>query len=259
MVSRKPIVAMSWAMRQNKKEDAQKFARELISLLDQETKVEKILFPSMGTINYVAEITKSSNIGLGAQNISTHMQGEFSGEYSIESLVDCGGRYVEIGHWERKIYNGETYKSINKKINIALKNEVIPIVCVGEEEKIDDYTELYKYLKLEIFNILYEIPKELANNIVIAYTPKWAVGKTRAASAPYVHKAGELLRTILEDYLGSEYSEGIRIIYGGSVSPENAALITQNPLIDGVLIGRFGSSPSRYAEVVNVVEKNKVN
>lgn len=257
MSKRKPIVVMSWAMRQNIKVDAQNFTTKLIQLLNTDTGVEKIIFPSMGTITYVADLVNGTSIGLGAQNISTHENGEYSGEYSIDSLIDCGGQYVELGHWERKDYYGENYTSINKKLKLCIQKSVTPILCIGEKEKNISEQELYEHLTLELFNVLFGIQITHIPDIVIAYTPKWAVGRTIAASAPHIHKVGKMIREIISNMYDEYASDKIRIIYGGSVSPENAKLITENKMIDGVLVGRFGSIPERYAEVVNVVEKNK--
>ncbi|EOL43112.1 triose-phosphate isomerase [Enterococcus phoeniculicola] len=257
MNSRKPIVAMSWAMRQNKKEDAVRFATTLIQQLNQENEVEKIIFPSMGTLSAVAEVTKNTTIGLGAQTIAADAQGEYSGEYSIESLVDCGGKYVELGHWERRELYGETDEQINKKLRLAIEYGISPILCVGEKEK-ELETLPYSQLKRQLFNALFELPKEQLAQVIIAYTPQWAVGQTRAASAPHIHEVGRLIRSILEEFYPSKVVQEVRVIYGGSVSPENARLITSDEGIDGVLVGRFGSEPHRYAEVVSVIEENKL-
>jgi len=108
MTTRRPIVAMSWAMRQNRSADAVAFAEQLVQLLQEHQAIEQVVFSSMGTMAAVASVLKGSVIGLGAQNIAPFVVGEYSGEYSIESLVDVGGTYVELGHWERRSLFGET-------------------------------------------------------------------------------------------------------------------------------------------------------
>jgi triosephosphate isomerase len=151
MSERKPIVIMNWSMRQNKNEEARFFAKELDKRLGEIENVEVVILPSMGTIYSISEELKESNIKIGAQTISQYQHGEYSGEYSIESLVDIGGKYVEIGHWERRLYFGETEEIINKKVHLALNNNIRPILCLGEKEKKVDIQEIdYHYIYIQL-------------------------------------------------------------------------------------------------------------
>ncbi|MFC6347629.1 triose-phosphate isomerase family protein [Vagococcus carniphilus] len=254
---RKPIVVMNWAMRQNKNQDAIQFSRELVEILKNSNQVEKVILPSMGTIHSVAEVTKETNIKVGAQNIAPIEHGEMSGEYSIESLIDIKGEFVEIGHWERRLIFGETEELINKKLLLTLNNNLTPILCVGEKEKTDDLEEVLSEIERQLYNNLYQVKSEELENIVIAYTPYWTVGQTYASNYPHVHEVVKGIRSRLNKYFNSSDIEKLRIIYGGSVSPENTKLIIDNEDIDGVLVGRFGSEPSRYAEIVKIIESNK--
>lgn len=256
MAERKPIVVMSWAMRQNKTAEAKQFASKLIQLVGEDYGVEKILFPSMGMITTVAGIIHNSVIKLGAQNIAPEAYGMFSGEYSIDSLIDESGEFVEIGHWERREIFKENDELLNKKVLLTLSKGLSVVICIGEKSRTEDYELLKSKLYRQLFNDLFEVDKSLTKKIVVAYTPLWAVGESRAANVPHIHKVARLIRSILKDIFGVESSEKIRIIYGGSVSPENAGLIVQSNEIDGVFVGRFGSDPQRYAEVVKVVEEN---
>lgn len=252
LVKRKPIVGMSWAMRQNKNAEALEFSTHLVDLLQEKETVEQFIFPSMGTLAAVAPVLKDSVVGLGAQNIAPFSSGEYSGEYSIDSLIDIGGQYVELGHWERRKLFGDTDEWINKKLLLTLEKGLTPVLCVGEENRLDA-SELRLVLKRQLFNDLLGIAESDISRIIIAYTPAWAVGKSRASNAPHIHQAGQMIRDILKEFYSVQEVEKIRIIYGGSVSPENTALIVQNEAIDGVFLGRFGSIPERYAEVVQVV------
>lgn len=253
---RKPIVVMNWAMRQNKNQDAINFSKELINILKDSQQVEKVILPSMGTINSVAEVTKGTNISIGAQNIAPIDRGEMSGEYSIESLIDIGGKFVEIGHWERRLLFGETDELINQKVLLTLSKKLTPIICVGETEKEEDISDVLKSIEKQLFNALFEVTDNKLEDIVIAYTPYWAVGKSYASSYLHIHQIANGIRDILKKYFSPNDVEKIRIIYGGSVSPENTALMISDPVIDGVLVGRFGSEPERYAEIVKIVEAN---
>lgn len=259
MKSRKPIVMMSWAMRQNKREDAINFAQKLSELLKKKSNIEQVVFPSMGTISDVAAVLDDTDIGIGAQNIAPFKSGEYSGEYSIESLLDINGRYVELGHWERRSMFGDTDDLINKKLLLTLDNKLVPVLCIGENEKNEDIDKLNSILKRQLFNDLQDANEEDVSKMIIAYTPRWAVGKTLASNAPHIHATGKLIRDILSDFYSKKTVDDIRIIYGGSVSPENAKIIVADENIDGVFVGRFGSKPERYAQVVHAVEEVKIS
>lgn len=257
-MGRKPIVAMNWSMRQNEIANAVEFAAQLIDEIGNDEEIEKIIFPSMGTLPAVAEVVKNTSIKIGAQNIAPYEHGEYSGEYSIESLLDIQGQYVELGHWERRKQFGDTDELINKKILLTLKHHLTPILCVGEENKTEDYQEIYTCLKRQLFNNLLDAEEADISRLIVVYTPLWAVGKTRAASAPHIHRIGQLIRKILNEFYSATTVEKISILYGGSVCPENVDLIVRDEAIDGVLVGRFGSNPARYAEVVRKVSESKI-
>jgi triosephosphate isomerase len=263
MSERKPIVIMNWSMRQNKNEEARFFAKELDKRLGEIENVEVVILPSMGTIYSISEELKESNIKIGAQTISQYQHGEYSGEYSIESLVDIGGKYVEIGHWERRLYFGETEEIINKKVHLALNNNIRPILCLGEKEKkVDiqeiDYHYIYIKLKRQIFNDLLDVNSEDFKNIVVAYTPQWAVGQSAAASRVHIHKVAKLIREILNEFYDEKFIREVQLVYGGTVSSQNAGWITSYEEIDGVLLGRFGSKPEQIIETIMEIEKVEV-
>ena len=256
MSNRKSIVVMSWAMRQNRKKEAISFSKKLVELLGEDHGVEKIVFPSMGTLSHVANVINGSAIGLGTQNIAPVAHGMFSGEYSIDSLIDEGGKYVELGHWERRKIFHESDELINQKVLLTLNKGLTPVICVGEISETENMYVVETQLYRQLFNDLLQVDEADVERLIIAYTPMWTVGKTRAANVPHIHEAAKIIRKILIKLFGTESGEKVRIIYGGSVSPENAQLIVQNNEIDGVFVGRFGSDPERYAEVVKVVEEN---
>ncbi len=257
MNKRMPIVAMTWSMRQNIEKDAINFAEEIKKLLETENQVEKILFPSMGVLNPVANALSDSNIEVGAQNIAPFLHGEYSGEYSIESLIDINGKYVELGHWERRELFHESDELINQKLLLALNNSISVILCVGENAETENDQEIYSQIKRQLFNALLDVDTMELDKLIIGYTPKWSVGKTAAANAPHTYKVCSMIRSILKDLFPFCDISRIRIIYGGAVCPENTPLLIKSNNIDGVLVGRFGSEPSRYAEIVNIVQAIK--
>lgn len=266
MNKRKPIVIMNWSMRQNLCAEAEDYAGRIRDHELENQLVEIVLLPSMGTIHQVSKVLSGSLIEFGAQNMAVIDQGELSGEFSIQSLVDMQGKFVELGHWERRKLFNETDDTINKKVKLALSYEVSPIVCIGELEEneannvIDDIkypnyeAELKEELFLRVFNSLYGVASDKLDKIVIAYTPAWAVGKTKAASAPHISRAVSIIRNSLKDMFG-EKAEDVRVVYGGTVSPENTRIMLSLADLDGVLLGRFGSKPERLHQTVEVVRQ----
>nr|WP_242704398.1 triose-phosphate isomerase family protein [Enterococcus sp. 665A] len=257
---------MNWSMRQNLIAEAEKYA---VMIRDHESEnrlVEIVLLPSMGTIQQVSKVLSGSLIEFGAQNMAVIDQGELNGEFSIQSLVDMQGKFVELGHWERrKLYN-ETDEAINKKVKLALRYDVSPIVCIGEMEEneannvIDEIKnpnyekDLKSELFLRIFHSFYGVDCDKLDKIVIAYTPAWAVGKTKAASAPHISRVVSIIRDSLNE-LFKEKANAIRVVYGGTVSPENTRIMLNLADLDGVLLGRFGSKPERLHQAVEVVRQ----
>ncbi|MEO1770486.1 triose-phosphate isomerase family protein [Candidatus Enterococcus ferrettii] len=266
---KKPIVIMNWSMRQNHMKDAIEFAKQISAKKNSDAGIDVVILPSMGTIYPVHEVIKDTPVHLGVQNIGSIEHGELSGEFSIESLIDMEGTFVELGHWERRKLFNETDDIINKKVKLALNNNVSPILCVGELEKkdadnvIDDLKnpnyerDLEQELFLRVFNGLYCVDKKHLDKIVIAYTPAWAVGQSKAAGAPHIKMATSFIRKAITRIFGEEAKEKVRVVYGGSVSPENSITMIKMADLDGVLLGRFGSDSNRLQQIVDVIKNLK--
>ncbi|MEO1770381.1 triose-phosphate isomerase family protein [Candidatus Enterococcus ferrettii] len=261
---KKPIVIMNWSMRQNHIKEAKEFAKQISA--QKNTDIDVVILPSMGTIYPVHEVLKNTSVQLGAQNIAPVENGELTGEFSIESLIDMKGTFIELGHWERRYLFNETDNIINKKIKLALKNGVNVILCIGEQNKkdadnvIDDLkdpnyeVDLEHELFLYIYNGLYCVKEKDLDKIVIAYTPAWAVGKSKAAGAPHIKMATSIIRKAIATIFGEAANEKVRIVYGGSVSPENSITMIKLAKLDGVLLGRFGSDSNRLQQIVEVTK-----
>lgn len=265
--SKRPIVIMNWSMRQNHIKEAKEFAKQISQQKDAETAIDIVILPSMGTIHPVHEVLKNTAIHLGSQNIAPIESGELSGEFSIESLLDMEGTFVELGHWERRKLFNETDDVINQKVQLALKKGVHPILCIGELEKKDadnvideqkypNYKlELERELFLRIFNGLYCVDEKDLDKIIIAYTPAWAVGKSKAAGTPHIKLATTLIRKAIAEIFGDDANKKIRVVYGGSVSPENSITMMREANLDGVLLGRFGSDSHRLQQIIETVKR----
>lgn len=258
LMGRKPLVGISLKIYQNKIAEAVNYAQSISQLTNGETDLELFILPSMGVIYPVAQAlhNRENVIGLGAQNIAPIANGALTGEFSIESLVDLQGHYVEIGHYERRTYFHEDNELINQKIQLTLKNQLVPLLCIGEAQQTTGAelkTVFKKILAADLANIS---PAQLAT-LIIAYEPYWAIGKAAAAQASYVAVAHTMIREALAELIGPT-ADNVRIIYGGSVSKDTAGSLVNNPNVDGVFVGRFGHDPQNFAEIVQIVKQIKL-
>ncbi|MBM7689253.1 triose-phosphate isomerase [Enterococcus ureilyticus] len=257
MTKRKPIVGISLKMYQNQLKEAQHFAQKISDLTGQVEAVEQFMCPGMGVLYPVSVLLRETNIGLGAQNMAPVAYGAYTGEFSIDSLLDMEGTYVELGHIERRTIFSESDDMINQKVLLALEKNVIPVLCIGESEHSEDYEEIKNLLLKQLFLALNQVPHKQAEKVILAYEPAWAVGKTLAASAVHVHAVHGIIRECLTELYSYETAQKTRIIYGGSVSQENVQLIVSDENVDGVFVGRFGHDPERYANIVKTVKMIK--
>lgn len=255
---RKPIVGISMKIYQNRISDAIEYAQSISKLEKNDKDVDLFMLPSIGTIYPVSKIfnKEDNQIKFGSQNIASISNGAITGEFSIESLLDMKGTYVEIGHSERRRLLNETDTVINKKVKLTLKNGLVPILCIGEPKETNS-SALKKEFQKILSADLDGIKPSMLENSIIAYEPYWAIGKSQAANADYVAMAHKIIRNVLNEICG-EIAEKIRIIYGGSVSKETAGQVTKSPNVDGVFVGRFGHNPYNFQEIVNVVKASKL-
>lgn len=257
MLERKPVVGISLKMYQNSIEKAVLFAEKMTELTGAEDAIEQFICPEMGTLYPVSSIVKNSFIGLGAQNIAPAASGAFTGEFSINTLVEMGGSYVEIGHSERRTLFNETDEMIFKKMALTLEKGLTPVLCIGEPEKSSNVEWMRQYLERQLFLGLKNSDAEKLEKVIVAYEPVWAIGQSVAAGAHHIWKAHTMIRGILKNFFGNEIAEKMRIIYGGSVSKENIGLIVSEKDVDGAFVGRFGHDPNQYSAIVQEVKKVK--
>lgn len=254
-MKRKPIVGISMKIYQNKIDDAVNYAKSVSNLERDEKQVDLFLLPSLGTIYPVSKALLENNsiIKFGAQNIAPIKNGAMTGEFSLESLIDMGGSYVELGHYERRTFLQENDEVINTKVQLAVQNNLIPILCIGEPQK-EDSQNLEKTFTNMLNSDLANIDPQKLNNMLIAYEPYWAIGKEEAANADYVANVHHIIRKVLQNTLGN-VSQNIRIIYGGSVSKNSAKEIANSEDVDGVFVGRFGHDPNNFKKIIEEVKK----
>lgn len=254
---RKAVVGISYKTYVNTIEKASHLAKTLVEAVGDDTEVEQFVFPSLGVIYPVAQVLKGSKIAFGAQNISPYANGAYTGEVSIESVIDMGGTHVEIGHAERQRIFHEQLEMIHLKTKLTLEKGLTPVLCIGEEQRIESEKERKSALKQQIAYSLGDSDYSLLSKVIFAYEPVWAIGKTEAADSFYVHTTHKLIREAIQEQYDMLLSEKVRIIYGGSVSKDNVTEIISHEDVDGVFIGRFGHDPQNYKEILATVKRIK--
>lgn len=198
--------------------------------------------------------SKGKKYSLGVQNIFYERSGAYTGEISAKMAYEAGARFAIVGHSERRRL-GESDSEISKKVLSALKERITPILCVGEKER--DHGGAYlSVLKEQVRNSLANVSKSGVKKIIVAYEPIWAIGKSakKAMNADILHQTAILIRKILVDRFGSA-GRGVKIIYGGSVAPENAMEIVRRGEVNGLLVGHQSLKPDSFSKILKEVAK----
>ena len=247
---RKPVIAGNWKMYKNPGEAAG-FLHDLAPLVTASSGAEIVVCPPFVDVVAAADAARGTNIAIGAQDLFWLQEGAYTGEVSAPMLVAAGCRWVIVGHSERRQYFGETDESVFKKTIAALDAGLTPIVCVGErlEEREGSLTEdvLTSQIAGSVSGLL---PEQLAR-IVIAYEPCWAIGTGRTATPEIAAEAHRFLRGQISARFGREAAEACRILYGGSVKPDNIKGLMAQPDLDGALVGGASLDPVSFAAIVN--------
>jgi triosephosphate isomerase len=248
-MARKALIAANWKMYKTPAE-AQAFVDAFLPMVKGHTRDEIALFPSPVLLPTVTAACDASNVAVGAQNIHFAEEGAYTGETSIGQLMAVGGTHTLIGHSERRQYFAETDEIVNKKLHTALKHGVVPIVCIGEVLEERETGKTASVLKTQITGGFAGITPEAAAPIVIAYEPVWAIGTGKTATPEIAADAHRIIRTEIAKLFGAELASGLRILYGGSVKPDNAAALIGQEEIDGALVGGASLKPDSFAAIV---------
>ena len=247
---RKKIIAANWKMNMTIGETETFFSTFLRELGD-ERKVEVVIVPPFLAIAKASEILRTvQGVKLGAQNMHWEKSGAFTGEVSAAMLRDLFVHYVVLGHSERRTLFGETDEIVNKKTIAALANALRPIVCIGETLAERDGGLVEKVLDTQIRGSLAGLTAEQLEETVIAYEPVWAIGTGRTATPQQAQDAHAFIRKTLAAVWNQQTADKVRIQYGGSVKPANAAELMGQPDIDGALVGGASLEPRGFAEIV---------
>ena len=248
-MSRKALIAANWKMYKTPAE-AKAFVDAFLPLVKDHTRDEIALFPSPVLLPTVIEAAKGSNVIIGAQNIHFAAEGAYTGETSIGQLKAIAGTATLIGHSERRQYFCETDEIVNKKLKAALAAGLLPIVCIGEVLAEREGGKTADVLKTQIEGAFAGITAAEAGTIVIAYEPVWAIGTGKTATPEMAEETHQVVRAEVAKILGAEIAAGIRILYGGSVKPENATSLLTQENIDGALVGGASLKADSFAKIV---------
>jgi triosephosphate isomerase (TIM) len=244
-----PFIAGNWKMFKTVHETSV-FVNELRSLVKDVADVEIVVAPPFTAVHAAAEAARSANIGVAAQDLYWEREGAFTGEVSAPMIKEAGAKYVIIGHSERRRLFGETDATVNRKIVAALAAGLTPIVCVGETLEERERSETLAVLDRQIKGGLDTLTADRISDLVIAYEPVWAIGTGRTATAAQAQESHAHIRTRLRQWFGGDAAERCRVIYGGSVKPDNIRELTAEPDVDGALVGGASLEVKSFGDIV---------
>ena len=242
-------MAANWKMYKTP-DQAGDFFREFLPLVAGYDRDEIVVCPPFLDIPAAIEAAKGSQVAIGAQDLHWEKEGAYTGEICSTMLRAVGVTHVIIGHSERRQYFGETDDVVNLKLKTALGTGLTPIVCVGEvlEEREAGLTE--DVLRRQCLRAFHAISGKKASKMVVAYEPVWAIGTGKTATPQMAADAHGLIRAEAAKAFGQEFAEQLRILYGGSVKPENAKALMAESEIDGALVGGASLDPKSFAAIV---------
>jgi triosephosphate isomerase (TIM) len=248
-MTRKKLIAANWKMYKDPSQ-TKDFFRDLLPLVSGHDRDEIVVCPPYVDLPAAIEAAKGSKIGIGAQDVYWKGEGAFTGEISAPMLVSVGCTHVIIGHSERRQYFGESDDTVNLKLKAALEHRLTPIVCVGEvlEEREAGLTE--EVLRRQCVRAFNTLSAAKAAHLVIAYEPVWAIGTGKTATPAMASDAHVIIRAEAAKAFGEGFATALRILYGGSVKPENATSLMAEEEIDGALVGGASLDAKSFAAIV---------
>ncbi|MFY9676386.1 MAG: triose-phosphate isomerase [Terriglobales bacterium] len=246
---RKKLIAANWKMYKTP-DQARDFFREFLPLVAGHDRDEIVVCPTYLALDLAVHEARGSNVAVGAQNMNWQTEGAYTGEISAGMLCAVGVTHVIIGHSERRQYFNETDDTVNLKLKSALEAGLVPIVCVGEvlEEREAGLTD--DVLRRQCLRAFNKVSAKKAAHMVVAYEPVWAIGTGKTATPEIAADAHASIRGEVEQSFGSEFANNLRILYGGSVKPDNAHALMSAEGIDGALVGGASLDPKSFTAIV---------
>jgi triosephosphate isomerase len=248
---RKPLIAGNWKLHKTIPEAIQ-LANELKRALYDFDRGDILICPPFTSLSAVADVLEGSNIYLGAQDLFWEDSGAFTGEVSGPMLKDAGCSFVIVGHSERRQYFGDNDKAVNKKLRSALQAGLTPILCVGESLEKREQKVTKEFLRKQLGEDLKNMGKDMVIAMVIAYEPIWAIGTGRTASPDLAGETHHFIRQLFEEHYDSAVAGGMKILYGGSVKPDNAEALMAREDVDGFLIGGASLEADSFIEIARL-------
>ncbi len=249
-MNRIPLIAGNWKMYKTMAQ-ALETATRLAELSSGSTGVEIMIAPTHIHLAHVARSLKDSGINTGAQNLYHEKEGPFTGEVSADMILDAGASYVIIGHSERRQYFKETDDLINLKVKAAIQSGLKPILCIGETKAQRDQGKTFFILDKQVSDGLKAFGPGDLGDLVLAYEPVWAIGTGKTATVEQVEEVHRHLRSKVESLFSEDLARKIRILYGGSVKPENAADLMGIEDVDGALVGGASLDADKFIQIIN--------
>ncbi len=254
---RKKIIAANWKMHMTESE-AEAFITTFLREIGDFDAAEIVIVPPFTAISKVSGmLTQAQNIKVGAQNMHWERSGAFTGEISPAMLRELFVRYVVLGHSERRAMFGETNEIVNRKVHAAYEEVLRPIVCIGETLAEREAGNVEKVLANQLHGSLAKVSAKELLETVVAYEPVWAIGTGKTASVAQAQEAHAFIRKTLANLSDATTAEKVRIQYGGSVKPDNAAELLAQPDIDGALVGGASLDPRSFAQIVQASVPNE--
>jgi triosephosphate isomerase len=243
-------MAGNWKMYKTVSETSD-FFKTFCPLVDKTHDRDIVICPTFVNLPAAVEATKGTRVGLGGQNLYWAKEGAYTGEISGPMLAAIGVKWVLVGHSERRQYFGETNETVLKRTQAALEAGLKPIVCVGEPLEERESGRTNAVLDEQFRDGIASLSPEQFGKIVIAYEPVWAIGTGKTATPQIAEEAHAYIRGLIEAKYGADAAGKARILYGGSVKPDNAKVLMNEADIDGVLVGGASLDPASFASIVN--------
>ncbi len=256
MTSRKKLIAGNWKMNKTSA-DAVTLVKDLLLEVGKTTDVDIVVCPPFTALESVGKLLNGTLVKLGAQNMHPEKNGAFTGEISAEMLRALYAGYVILGHSERRSYFAESDAFINQKVIAALKNQLRPILCVGETLAERESGATLKVVQTQLEAGLEGVGKDLAPSLVIAYEPVWAIGTGKVATTAQAQEVHAFIRSLLVKLFGEPVAQKLRILYGGSMKPANAPELLAQADIDGGLIGGASLESRSFVELIRAAAAAK--
>lgn len=245
---RTPFIAGNWKMHKTISEGEQFLER--LKDLPAGTEVESAICAPFIHLPSLVEKAEDMNIGIGAENAHEEDSGAFTGEVSVAMLRDLGVDYIIIGHSERREHFNETDETVNKKALATLKNNIVPIVCVGETDAEREAGKHIERVESQVEKALLEVSAEDAQKVVIAYEPIWAIGTGKSATSDDANEMCGVVRKKIASLYSDEVADEVRVQYGGSVKPANIREYMSRKHIDGALVGGASLEADSFLELL---------